>query len=160
MRSVVALWQGLVPALTEALDDYASAYGISGFNTWCSMNILRTKIADALLPNIMPPDPKANPIEGFTAEAAELEGSIIVNWTVTGWEEADKAYMILLPESDLTYYAGPIIKGPYDGNQGNVQLLSLDPAETYTIVFSINQESSGRWATTVGLKNVAPGEAE
>jgi len=156
MAAAVACWQAVSVALAAAWDAYGSPYSLSGFNSWCSANIMRMAIADVPLPQAMPPDPKAEPITTFTAVAGALN-EITVGWAAGTWQAADTGHILFLKETGATYYPTIQLVATRAMNLGGYISAALTPGAVYTVIMTAYDDSEERWSTSVGLKAVPVG---
>lgn len=78
----VTLWRSLTVPVKAWLDKYATAYRMSGYNTFISKN-RALEDADSLLKPV-PDNPHVDPMPGFTYSSEPSADVIRVTWTASG----------------------------------------------------------------------------
>jgi len=171
MSSAVGLWHKLHSDLKAAWNDYASGYGISGYNACTKANAKTAvpsgdgtyaRLQDACTNDLdlAPSDPAVPQPSGFAAVTGESAvGSIDVTWTHGSYVQGDLLYIVALADDAVNGILDPpttavqLLVASEDGATG---IADLDIARTYSVYGVIYDLSADAYGPATRIKDVAP----
>lgn len=171
MSAAVGLWQVLAAAIKTAWDEYASGYGISGYNA-CTKRNAKTAVpsGDGTYARLQdsctldldpaPSDSSIAPCVGFSAATGGgASGTIDVSWTYSSYDSADALYVFAMRDDAANGIMIPptsVISAIPAHTGGATTLTGLSSAHTYSVYGLIYDGSELAWAPVAVDNAVTP----